>query len=104
MDYLKFIIEFLLYAVISYFAAWYYFEYKKKALPGRMLGSWIVAFIGAIIFSLFTGGWFNSVMNWLMNPKFGENILIRVNIITATIGAFLILYIYNIANHDRRRK
>ncbi len=39
-----------------------------------------------------------------MSPRVGENFIIRVNLITASIGAFLFLWLYNYVNHDRERK
>ncbi len=104
LEIIRFVIEFLFYMIIAYFSAWYFFIYKRKALPGKLLGSFVIAFIGGIILSLLSGSWFISFVNWLMTPKFGENFIIRVNLITAFLGAFGILWLYNYINHDKTRK
>lgn len=104
LEILRFIVEFLFYFIVAYFNGWYFYKYKKKALPGRFIGSILIAFVGAIIFSLLSGAWFISFVNWLMTPKFGENFFIRVNLITAFLGAFVFLWIYNYINHDKTRK
>lgn len=101
---LQYLLEILVYAIISFLSAWYFFVYKRKALPGKLIGSWIIAFIGAVFFTLLSGAWFIQVVNWLMSPKFGDDFFIRVNLITAMIGAMTFLWIYNYVNHDRERR
>lgn len=104
LEIIRFILELLIYALISFSMAWYFYSYKRKDLPGKMVGSSFVAFIGAIIITMLSSSWFIPVMNWLMNPRIGENFIVRVNILTATLGAFLFLWLYNFVNHDRMRK
>lgn len=104
LEIIRFVIEFLFYVIIAYLNAWYYFVYKRKALPGKLFGAFVIAFFGAIILSLLSGAWFISFINWLMTPKFGENFIIRVNLITAFLGSFVVLWIYNYINHDKTRK
>jgi hypothetical protein len=53
LEILRYVLEILSYSLISFAIAWYFYVYKRKALPGRMIGSWIVGFIGAIIVTLF---------------------------------------------------
>ncbi|MFN3604322.1 MAG: hypothetical protein ACK4UJ_06410 [Leptonema sp. (in: bacteria)] len=104
LEVIRFIIELFFYLMIAYGNAWYFYNYKKKALPGRFLGSLLIAFIGAIILSLISGPWFISFTNWLMTPKFGENFIVRVNLITAFLGSFIFLWFYNYINHDKTRR
>ncbi|MCS7204989.1 MAG: hypothetical protein NZ853_04780 [Leptospiraceae bacterium] len=101
---LQYIAEIIAYSIVSFIGAWYYFVYKRKALPGKLIGAWIIGFIGAVLITLLSGSWFIPLVNWLMSPKFGESFFVRVNLITAFIGAFGILWLYNYVNHDRERR
>ncbi len=57
LEVLRYILEFMSYTAISFICAWYFFEIKRKALPGKLLGAWIVAFIGSIIVTLISGSY-----------------------------------------------
>ncbi len=104
LEILRYVLEILSYSFISLAIAWYFYVHKRKALPGRLIGAWIVGFIGAIIVTLFSGAWFIPLINWLMSPRFGDNFVIRVNLITAFIGAFIFLWLFNYVNHDKERR
>jgi uncharacterized membrane protein YeaQ/YmgE (transglycosylase-associated protein family) len=104
LEILRYVLEILSYSLISFVIAWYFYVYKRKALPGRMIGSWIVGFIGAIIVTLFSSPWFIPLINWFMSPRIGDNFVIRVNLITAFIGAFIFLWLFNYVNHDKERR
>ncbi|PKL31812.1 MAG: hypothetical protein CVV45_15045, partial [Spirochaetae bacterium HGW-Spirochaetae-10] len=71
-------------------AAYYYYTHQKKELPGGFWGAAFVAIIGAVLITMLAGleAWFIRLVSWLMQPKFGDVLLVRVNLITAVIGAF----------------
>ncbi len=98
--------DFLVYGLSGLAAAYYYYHHQKKDLPGGYWGAAVVAIIGAVLVTMLAGqgAWFNRLVSWLMNPKFGDILLVRVNLITAVIGAFLFVYILNRINQNRTRR
>lgn len=98
--------DFVVYGISGLAAAYYYYNYKKKELPGGFWGAAVVAIIGAVLVTMLAGleAWFIRLVSWLMQPKFGDVLLVRVNLITAIIGAFLFVYILNRINQNRTRR
>ncbi|MBE7438635.1 MAG: hypothetical protein HS115_09305 [Spirochaetales bacterium] len=105
MAVLRIVLDLLVYAGIGLFAAWYFYSYKRKDLLGGFWGGMVVGFIGAVIISWFASwnAWFIQLVDWLMKPKFGETLLVRVNLIASLAGAFLLLYVFNRINHNKDR-
>ena len=103
---LRQLIDFVVYALCGLAAAYYYYHYHKKDLPGGFWTATLVAIIGAVLLTMVAGldAWFRRFVTWLMQPKFGDELLVRVNLITAVIGAFLFVYILNRINQNRTRR
>lgn len=95
-----------IYGMAGLAAAYYYYTHQKKELPGGFWGAAFVAIIGAVLVTMLAGleAWFIRLVSWLMQPKFGDVLLVRVNLITAVIGAFLFVYILNRINQNRTRR
>lgn len=106
MGFFDVVFDFMVYGVAGAGAAYFYFSYKKKELLGGFWGGMVIGTIGAILTSMITGidAWFIKVVAWLMQPKWDEVLLVRVNLITAAVGAFLFVYVLNRINHNRDRK
>ncbi len=98
--------DMLVYFLAGLIAAYYYYEHRKRSLLGGFWGGAVIGWVGAVLISMLAGleAWFIRLVTWLMQPKFGETLLFRVNMITAIIGAFVFVYILNRINHDRERK
>jgi uncharacterized membrane protein YeaQ/YmgE (transglycosylase-associated protein family) len=98
--------DFVVYGISGLAAAYYYYTHQKKELPGGFWGAAFVAIIGAVLVTMLAGleAWFIRLVSWLMQPKFGDVLLVRVNLITAVIGAFLFVYILNRINQNRTRR
>lgn len=97
--------DMLVYLLAGMIAAYYYYEHRKRALLGGFWGGVLIGWVGAVLISMLAGleAWFIRIITWLMQPKIGEILLFRVNLITAIIGSFLFVYILNRINHDRGR-
>lgn len=97
--------DMLVYLLAGMIAAYYYYEHRKRALLGGFWGGVFIGWVGAVLISMLAGleAWFIRIITWLMQPKLGETLLFRVNLITAIIGSFFFVYILNRINHDRGR-
>lgn len=100
------IFDFAIYLIAGLIASYYYYGYRNRALLGGFWGGALIGLLGALLVSLLTGleAWFIRLVTWLMQPKFDDVLLFRVNLIAAIIGAFLFVYVLNRINHDRERK
>ncbi|MCB1160502.1 MAG: hypothetical protein H7A25_17570 [Leptospiraceae bacterium] len=87
-----FLIDIIFLVSISSIVSWYFFFYQKKEIFGGFLGGTIIASFGAVLI-LLTQSPIRDFVMWLMSPKIGTTQLSRVNIIVATLGAFLALFI-----------
>lgn len=103
---LRWVAEFVVYGLSGLAAAYYFFHYRRKDLPGGFWGAAVVAIVGAVLVSMLTGieYWFTRLVSWLMQPRLDDMLLVRVNIIAAVLGAFLFVYILNRINQDRGRR
>ncbi len=99
------VLDLLVYAAIGSLASWFYFFYRRRALLGGFWGGMLIGFIGAVIIALIAtfNDWFTTLLVWLMVPKINGDFHFRVNILAASLGAFLFVYILNRINHDRER-
>jgi len=100
------LLDLIIYILAGMTASWYYYSRKRKALLGGFWGGAVIGMIGAVIIHMLTGieGWFIEMVTWLMKPKFGSDLIFRVNLISAAIGSALFVYILNQINHDRNRR
>ena len=89
-----------------YVAAYYYYHQKNRDLLGGFWGAAIIGTVGAVLIVQLAGInlWFTRFVTWLMQPKWEDNLLFRVNLIAAFIGGFLFVIILSKINHDRERK
>lgn len=103
---LRLIGEFFVYAVSGLAAAYYFYYHKQKDLPGGFWVATLIAVIGSVLVVMLTGidSWFMRIVSWLMTPKFDDVLLVRINIITAVLGAFLFVFILNKINQNRTRR
>ena len=99
------LLDFIIYLLIASCATIYYYSYRKKALVGGIWGGLLIGTIGAVLATLVSTiyDWFTRLVIWLMIPKINGEFYFRVNIIAATIGAFIFVAILNIINHNRDR-
>lgn len=97
--------DFLVYLIAGIVAALFFYNYRRKALLGGFWGGVVIGTVGAVLISMITelDRWFFRVITWLMQPKIGSDLLFRVNLITAVLGAFLFVVILNVINHDKKR-
>lgn len=104
--FLQWVAEFVVYGLSGLAAAYYFYHYRRKDLPGGFWGASVVAVVGAVLVSMLTGieYWFTRLISWLMQPRLDDILLVRVNIIAAVLGAFLFVYILNRINQDRGRR
>ena len=100
------ITDFIVYLLVGLVSAYYFYEYRKRDLLGGLWGGAFIGMVGAVLVSMLGQfeDWFIRLVTWLMLPKLGDNLLFRVNLITAMIGSFVFVYILNQINHDRTRK
>ncbi len=100
------ILDLLVYTILGACAAWYYYYYKGKALPGGFWGGLSIGAVGAVMVTLVSNiyDWFTRSVIWLMIPKISGDFHFRVNIIAALIGAFLFVSILNRINHNSDRR
>ncbi len=100
----QFLLETSSYMLVSLLFTAYFYYYRRKDLLGGFTGGFIVAFIGAILFSMLVNfrNWFNQISLWLLQPSIGE-FSFHVNFWTASIGSVLFLLILNHINYDRDR-
>lgn len=102
--YVSLILDVIVYVLAGALASWYYFHRRRKDLLGGFWGGAVIGTVGSVIIAFFAGTWFIEVVTGLMNPKpLFEGVYVRVNLITALIGAFAFVYILNRINHDRSR-
>ena len=106
MQILELILDFIVYVMVGAAASYYYYGIRKKEILG---GFWVgvaIGTAGAVIIGVLTGidAWFIRLINWLMQPKFGDQFFFRVNLIAALIGSLFFVYILNRINHDRDRR
>jgi uncharacterized membrane protein YeaQ/YmgE (transglycosylase-associated protein family) len=103
---LRTLVEFIVYGLSGIAAAYYYYIYRHKDFPGGFWAVAVIGVIGAVLVTMIAGldAWFIRLVSWLMQPKFGESLLVRVNLLTALIGAFLFVYILNQINQNRTRR
>lgn len=105
MQVLHVVLDFIVYAVIGAIAAWFYYYYRRRDLLGGFWVALVIGAIGAVIFNVMSlpGNWFVEFINFLMYPK-SEWFEIRINLIVALAGAFVILAVFNHINHDKERR
>lgn len=99
---LIFLIDIILLVSIASIASWYFYYYLKKDFFGKFLGGAMAAMAGSVILLLLQKPIRYMIM-WLMSPKWGDSQLSRVNLIVASIGALLSLYIFNKINKNKER-
>lgn len=99
------IIDILAYTAIGAVAAWYFFYYRRRDLLGGFWAAVAIGTIGAVIFNALAtpGNWFVELVNFLMYPK-TDWFEVRINLIVALGGAFIIIKIFNHINHDKERR
>lgn len=102
----RYLLDLAVYAACGLTAAYYYYYRLNRDLLGGFWGASLIGLVGGVLISMITGfnAWFIRLVSWLMQPKFGDDLIFRVNIIAALIGAFLFLYILNKINHDKERR
>lgn len=103
---LMILLDIAVYAAIAAIAAWFYYYYQRRDLLGGFWGALAIALIGAVLVTWISNfnDWFVNLVYWLMRPKFGTDLLVRVNLIAAAIGAFLFVYILNRINQNKERR
>ncbi|MDH5656535.1 MAG: hypothetical protein OEZ34_11535 [Spirochaetia bacterium] len=106
MEIFERLLDLVIYILAGVSASYFYYFRKKRDLLFGFWGGVAVGTIGAIMISMIAAleGWFIEVVTWLMKPKFGNDLIFRVNLIAAVFGAFLFLYILNRINHDKERR
>ena len=97
-------LDVIVYLTTGVLTSWYFYHFKRKALPGGFWGGVVIGIIGAVMVAWVFGTWFIELLSWLMNPKkiWGE-IFLRVNLIAAILGAIIFVSILNRINHDHER-
>lgn len=103
---LRLLADFVVYGLSGLAAAYFYYYHQRKEFPGGFWGATFVAIIGSVLITMLAGleAWFMRLVSWLMQPKFGDVLLVRVNLITAVLGAFAFVYILNRINQNRTRR
>jgi len=106
IDILEIFLDFLIYILAGISASMFYYYKKRRDLLFGFWGGVVIGTIGAIMISMIAAldGWFIEFVTWLMKPKFGNDLIFRVNLIAAVIGSFVFVYILNRINHDKERR
>jgi len=106
MEIIETLLDLLIYILAGISASVYYYYRRKRDLLFGFWGGVVIGTIGAIMISMVAAleGWFIEVVTWLMKPKFGNDLIFRVNLIAAAIGSFVFVYILNRINHDKERR
>lgn len=106
MQILELFMDLFIYILAGMAASWFYFAKKRRELLGGFWGGTVIGTIGAVMISMLTAinGWFIELVTWLMKPKFGSDLIFRVNLIAAVAGSFIFVYILNRINHNRERR
>jgi len=96
-----YIVDSIIYLVLGAAVSWFYFYFKRLDLIGGFIGGFFVALIGAIL------GVFisqkppvSTIIDFLQNGLKISN----VNLITASIGAILAIWVLSKLNQGRIRK
>ena len=106
MEILEILLDFLIYILAGVSASFFYYYKKRRDLLFGFWGGVVIGTIGAIMISMIAAldGWFFEIVTWLMKPKFGNDLIFRVNLIAAVAGSFAFVYILNRINHDKERR
>ena len=104
---LRMFTDFIIYGLIGAAASWFFYSYRRRDLLGGFWGGLVIGTIGGVIVSLVASSFdqlFLRLVSFLMYPKINNKFYFTVNIIAASIGALLFVYILNRINHDRARR
>ncbi len=106
MQFLEILLDLAVYLLAGIASSYYFYEKKRRDLLGGFWGGAFIGTIGAVLISMLTGieAWFIRFATWLMQPKIGDDLVVRVNLITALLGGLLFVFILNKINHDRERR
>jgi hypothetical protein len=89
---LIFLVDIIFLVTIASITSWYFYYYQKKEIFGNFLGGAIISVSGAVLLLILQKPIRDFIM-WLMSPKVGSDQLSRVNIIVASLGAYLAMYL-----------
>lgn len=106
MKFLEILLDLAVYLLAGVAASYYFYEKRRRELLGGFWGGALIGTLGAVIVHLLTNiqGWFIRIVNWLMQPKIGDALIFRVNLITAAVGGFIFVFVLNRINHNRERR
>ena len=106
-EFLRLSLDTLVYAAAGLVAAYIYYVRKRRDLLGGFWGAAAIGTIGAVLIvklATIFDHWFYRLVVFLMQPKWSDTTIFRVNLIAAVAGAFIFLYILNRINHDKERR
>lgn len=106
-DLLQTVVDTLVYAVAGLAAAYFFYIHRRRDLLGGFWGAAGIGTIGAVLvvkLATIFDHWFYRLVVFLMQPKWSDTTIFRVNLIAAAAGAFIFLYILNRINHDKERR
>ncbi len=104
---LRLALDTLVYCAAGGLAAYFYYVRWRRDMLGGFWGAAVIATIGAVLIvklATIFDHWFYRLVVFLMQPKWSDTTIFRVNLIAAAAGAFIFLYILNRINHDKERR
>lgn len=103
---LRLALDTVVYFAAGLVAAYFYYIHRRRDMLGGFWGAAVIGTIGAVLvvkLATIFDHWFYRLIVFLMQPKWDDTTIFRVNLIAAAAGAFIFLYILNRINHDKER-
>ena len=96
---IRMISDIVIYLSIAAALAWFFFYWLRRDLLGRYIGTFLVSLLGCIL-----GGFlFNDILKKVVDLLQRGLYISNVNVLASLIGGYVLLYLYNFFNHDKKR-
>lgn len=100
MDFVRYLIDFIIYVLIAAALSWFFYYLRRFDLLGGFTGGAVVALLGAILGTFLL----QKPLNWVIDALQSGFYISNVNVIAALLGGSVAVILLTRANHGKKRR